>query len=685
MADENLFASYHSDYLSQRGVLLDEVAKTRGYRTVWTASELKNYGFEPAKVRAPALMIPVFNVRGERAFWLARPDSPRRNRDGKTVKFEIPRGTMMALDCHPVLTGGGAGETPLIGDPEVPLWITEGVPKADAALGIGLVCIALIGVWNWRGRNGSAGKTALPDWESIALNNRQVFVAFDSDVMQKLEVHKALTRLKAFLDSRGARVKVVYLEPSERGDKVGLDDFIASRQQAGLNEDQITQELKTLASDAVRRAPADQRTKSLKPGVLAQGVPGEFAQDAGKKLYLFEDGGYQPDAEEYVKQTVKGMVPPDKWSSHIGGETTEYIRLDAPHFWDQPPLDTLCLLNGILDLRTRRLDIPSAKFLSPVQLPVIYEPVATCPLWEEQIAATFPDDAAQVAWEIIAWLMLPNTSLQKALLLLGPGGTGKSTWLKAVTQFLGPQNVSSLTLQKLENNPFAVARLVGKLANVCADLPSTHLETSSTFKAITGGDMITGEYKFKDSFEFIPYARLVFSANQPPISHDATDAFFQRWIVMPFTRVWRGHADEIDSKTLFEAMSTPSELSGVLNKALVVLPKVMRSGITVTDTMKEAYEEFWKTTDPLAIWLAGNTVMDPTGIVRKGELIEEYNLACTKAGRIAPTRQAFGRELRRLRPHVLSGQRDFDEVGADGSVVKNKREVYLGIKLREQR
>lgn len=36
----------------------------------------------------------------------------------------------------------------------------------------------------------------------MALNGRQVFVVFDSDVMLKKEVHSALVRLKAFLEGR---------------------------------------------------------------------------------------------------------------------------------------------------------------------------------------------------------------------------------------------------------------------------------------------------------------------------------------------------------------------------------------------------------------------------------------------------------------------------------------------------
>jgi hypothetical protein len=48
------------------------------------------------------------------------------------------------------------------------------------------------------------------------------------------------------------------------------------------------------------------------------------------------------------------------------------------------------------------------------------------------------------------------------------------------------------------------------------------------FKALWAGDTLVAEYKFKDSFEFTPYARLVFSANHPPRSADSSHAFFRR-------------------------------------------------------------------------------------------------------------------------------------------------------------
>lgn len=60
--------------------------------------------------------------------------------------------------------------------------------------------MSLLGVWNWRGTNDQGGKVALPKWELIALNDRQVHIVFDSDVMLKPQVHAALVRLKNFLE-----------------------------------------------------------------------------------------------------------------------------------------------------------------------------------------------------------------------------------------------------------------------------------------------------------------------------------------------------------------------------------------------------------------------------------------------------------------------------------------------------
>ncbi len=222
--------------LIRASAISEAVAAERGYFSATTIYDLKRYGFGEAQCRLPALGIPIWGVDRAIALYQARPDTPRTDERGRPVKYETPRKASMALDVPPRAHRA-------LGDPATELWITEGVRKADAAVSHRLCCLSLLGVFNFRGKNADGGITALADWEWIALNGRVVYLAFDSDVTRNPRVRAALARLKAFLERRGARVRVVYLPEGPGGAKVGLDDFLA----AGHTAD----ELRALATDAL--------------------------------------------------------------------------------------------------------------------------------------------------------------------------------------------------------------------------------------------------------------------------------------------------------------------------------------------------------------------------------------------------------------------------------------------------
>jgi putative DNA primase/helicase len=335
----------------------------------------------------------------------------------------------------------------------------------------------------------------------------------------------------------------------------------------------------------------------------------------------------------------------------------EYLRVDASNLWESPPRNIINLKNGLFDLDSRELLDHTPAHLSSVQLPVAYYARASCPAWEQFVGEVCPPDAQDLAWEIIAWLMTADTSIQKAILFKGEGGNGKSTYLRGVIAFLGRHNVASLSLQKLETDRCAAARLVGKLANICPDLLSEHLAGTSMFKAITGGDIVTAEYKYRDSFEFIPFARLVFSANHLPRSSDGSPAFFDRWVVIPFRRSFRGTAHEVPRTELDARLADPQELISVLNKALAVLPQLRQRGFTVSASLQQAADEFRQTTDPLAVWLERYTHEHPDAMIPKDALVQAYNADCDQAGRPRISKNAFGRALRRVRPHLEEAQR----------------------------
>jgi len=231
-----------------------EVIEARGYESIKSKAELARHGFSSGQLLVPTLYIPLWGVHdGEQpALCHHRPDKPR-IRDGKQARYEFPAKSKMVVDVHPFIRQK-------VRDPSIPLLITEGVKKADAGISAGLCCIALIGTWNFRGSNELDGKTLLPDWECIALkdkNNhpRQVYLCYDSDVMLKKQVYQALVRLSEVLKKRGAKVAYIYLPHGEDGKKVGLDDYLASGHS--------TEELLALATPLLRPLPKEDEAPAL--------------------------------------------------------------------------------------------------------------------------------------------------------------------------------------------------------------------------------------------------------------------------------------------------------------------------------------------------------------------------------------------------------------------------------------
>ena len=197
--------AYHRVQL-EASAISDDVIAERGYFSISTKKELAALGFKSSRVPVPALVIPTHTINGEIIYQL-RPDEPRFD-NGKARKYELPSGLQMRLDVPKRVR-------PELRNPNKDLFITEGSKKVDAAISQGLYCIGLLGVNGLRGRNEHGGITTLSDWEEIALNGRRVFIVFDSDVMTKLPVYRALERLKKFQESRKADVQIIYLPDND--------------------------------------------------------------------------------------------------------------------------------------------------------------------------------------------------------------------------------------------------------------------------------------------------------------------------------------------------------------------------------------------------------------------------------------------------------------------------------------
>ena len=151
-----LLLPHHLDQLTRGSGLASEVIRERGYRSATSTAELKRLGFSPAQCRPDGLLLPVWTPDGGNGLYCYRPDVPRVDRDGRVLKYELPKGAAMRLDVPPRCR-------PRLGDPSIPLWITEGQKKEDALASRGFTVVGVLGVWNFKGRNDYGGVVWLAD------------------------------------------------------------------------------------------------------------------------------------------------------------------------------------------------------------------------------------------------------------------------------------------------------------------------------------------------------------------------------------------------------------------------------------------------------------------------------------------------------------------------------------------
>jgi hypothetical protein len=187
-----MVADRHRLELEVGSAIAPEVIAERGYYTA------ENADYVPAAFadyqRRPGLVIPIRDTTGEIATYQLKADHPR-VKDGKPIKYETATNGRLCIDVP-------RQALPLLREPDVPLWITEGAKKVDSALSNGIPCvIGLLGVWNWLSKG-----VALPDWRDIALRGRSVTIAYDSDVMTKDGPRRAIKELSTWLITRGATI-----------------------------------------------------------------------------------------------------------------------------------------------------------------------------------------------------------------------------------------------------------------------------------------------------------------------------------------------------------------------------------------------------------------------------------------------------------------------------------------------
>ena len=232
--------------------------------------------------------------------------------------------------------------------------------------------------------------------------------------------------------------------------------------------------------------------------------------------------------------------------------------------------------NGLFDLQEWKLIDHTPKIKSIAQVPVSYDPTASCPVILKYFKdCKLPEESIKVLTEFAGYSLTPFVWIQKALMLYGRGSNGKSVFINLLKVILGRDFVSGESLQNLETDKHRVANLYGKRLNAFPDLKDTPLQTNEVFNTLTGNDLeLTGERKYQHAFSFRPTTKLLFSANKIPFAYSDNYAYYRRWMLIEFPKTFE--KEEIDDSIL-DKMTTEEEKSGFVNQMLEGLKRVIEN------------------------------------------------------------------------------------------------------------
>lgn len=337
----------------------------------------------------------------------------------------------------------------------------------------------------------------------------------------------------------------------------------------------------------------------------------------------------------------------------------------------------LNLKNGLFDIDTYELKPHDPEIISRNQFPFDYEPDAPCPEWEAAIKEILQSQEQIDLFQEMFGLCFTQEVYGKALVFYGATGkNGKSTLLKVLKEMLGPENICAIEPTQLDK-AHNIARLDGKLANICTELSVRGVVADGPLKSIITGDPIEGCHKYLNSFTFDPYCKILYACNELPYIEDKTNAFYERLVILNFDREFTA-ADEKykHERTLLK------EKSGIFRWSVEGFKRLRARGrFELSQTMIETKENYKKENNPQMLFIEEWCIVAENAQIECSLLYTNYLNYCMQNGYKPLSQIRFSKRLREL----LRGKVVYDKDRRPWRFIGiNLRSAHEAVQMRDE-
>lgn len=335
--------------------------------------------------------------------------------------------------------------------------------------------------------------------------------------------------------------------------------------------------------------------------------------DNNSEMWIYSNGIYTPYGKSFIKSFCRAIFN-SYYTVALANQVISKIEADSyineDIFFDNFYENEIPVKNGILNVKKQEIIPFDPKKIFFNKINAFYNPkqeeCSNCMDFFESIFTE--SDEIKTIQEMFGYVLYNRNKFKKAFMFIGGGDNGKSVLLDLLSFFVSEENVSNVTLSNFDEDQFAASGLFGKMANVNADVKKGKLEETAMIKNLISGDTIYANRKFLTPIKFKNRAKMLFAANNLPMSDDTTDGFFTRWVIIELNYKFKSKIDydelteeelksgryKVADPDILNKLISEKELSGLLNWALKGLQRLLKNKKFTKSSTTEKMRLFWE-------------------------------------------------------------------------------------------
>jgi putative DNA primase/helicase len=333
------------------------------------------------------------------------------------------------------------------------------------------------------------------------------------------------------------------------------------------------------------------------------------------------------DETEILCQIIEAINIDSVYRSKFKTELLESIRITGRRRRvENTPREWVQLKNCVVNIETceRFQATPDYFFAAPV--PHNFGKSEETPVMDKIFEAWVGPEKKQLLYEICAYCLYDGYPIHRIFCLIGVGRNGKGQFMELLRRFLGHHNYVSTDLDRLAKSQFEASKLFKKKAAFIGETNFDTMSRTNIIKQLSGGDLVSCEFKGRDAFDFQNTAKLVVATNSLPATTDRTEGFYRRWLIIEFNNRFNEGKDIIDT-------IPDEEYDNLARKCIPILKNLLSVGkFTAEGTVEERAKTYEKKSNPINTFIDEYCENAPEAFTPTWYLYQQYETFQTEGG-----------------------------------------------------